>query len=188
MLGGAPARAYVAAYYGSAVAVIDTDANLLLNTIPVFGFPAALGIHPKTAYVYAISNDQAEYPTSGTLFLIDTESAAVSALVSLPGPVNDMALARDGARAYVTDAQAPRVVVFETATWTPISEISVGDRYPADAIAVDADGRYVYVAAWVHVTGGSWYQATLVIDTATDSIVDTLPLAHITALVVVDVP
>jgi hypothetical protein len=86
------------------------------------------------------------------------------------------------------DCWLEQYVVFETATWTPISEISVGDRYPADAIAVDADGRYVYVAAWVHVTGGSWYQATLVIDTATDSIVDTLPLAHITALVVVDVP
>jgi len=181
VLGRVPARAYVASY--GAVGVIDGDANVLLGTIPVFGFPLVLAIHPNDAYVYAVSNNQVQSPTAATLFLIDTGSAAVIAAVPLPGPVHDMVLAPDGALAYVTDARAPQVVVLETATWTPIAEIPVDEAYAPDAIAVAPDGHYVYVAS-----GSSW-QTLSVIDTATRSVVGTLPLPQIIHnLAVVDVP
>lgn len=185
VLGHKLPRAYVA-LDAAGVGVIDTDENALLDTIPVFGFPAALAVNPSDARVYVVSNGwwvPTSYATSATIYLIDTQTAAVSAIVPFSSRLYDLALTPDGALAYVTDAGAPRVFVLETATWTPIAEIPVDSE--AANVAVDPDGRYVYV-------GNGSACTVSVIDNATYSVVDKLGLRDtfdwIRGLAIVDVP
>jgi YVTN family beta-propeller protein len=112
-----------------------------LASIFVGGDPAGVAITPDGSQAY-VTNAR-----GGTVSVIDTGTATVSATVAVgTGPVG-VAITPDGSHAYVTTSEgeptAGTVSVIDTATDTVSATITLGS--PSFGVAITADGIGAYV-------------------------------------------
>ncbi len=153
---------YVGSLTGGPVSVVDAATNTEVTTINIFGGAAGMAVTPNGARIYAAGGSTA-------VKVIDALTNAFSTFIFSSGVIDlpfGIAMAPDGARAYVTNQGSYLVAVIDTASNTVITSIADGNR----GIAVHPDGTRVYAGMDVppqHVT---------VIDTATDTVLKTLTL------------
>jgi YVTN family beta-propeller protein len=118
--------------------VFDTVSRTVTQTIPVDDSPNMLALTPFGDSLYVGH-------LSGALTIITTAANAVSFVV--PGGLdqaNALAISPDGTLAYMTDASAGTVVVFETATRAVVASIPVGGS-PQGVAFTHVNFREAYV-------------------------------------------
>ncbi|HEV2853872.1 MAG TPA: YncE family protein [Thermoanaerobaculia bacterium] len=91
------------------------------------------------------------------------------ALVPLLSPGEDWTLTEDQGKLFVTQPEAGRVAVVETAGWKVLSQVDAGAR--PTRLALQPDGAYL----WVGLDGGSGAAGVAVLDTRTLRVVARIP-------------
>jgi YVTN family beta-propeller protein len=163
-------------YVGTAantVAVIDTETNKVVHTIPLEFPPSSIAVTPNAKYVYVAG----EVPTApfggpGSVAVIDASNDKVVTTISVPYDPVSLVVSRDGTRVYVasgiTNAIPISVSVIDTASNAVRATIDTG-QYGPGGIAISPDGKKLFVPAGGsagEIPGGS----LVVIDTATDNV------------------
>lgn len=118
------ASAFVSLRNFQSVAVIDTEANEVVDLIPVGLHPNNLSMCPDGSLLYVVHEGFSfggQVPTEpidgpfGLVTVIDVQGRSVVERISLEKVAMDVAITPDSAFAYVTDAGG-RVILIETAT------------------------------------------------------------------------
>lgn len=135
---------YVACVNGGAIAIIDTQTELLAGqiTLPTGAHPYSVALSRDGRYLYAPDNFAAR------LFTIDTTTRQVVSETPIGLRAALMARSSDGATLYVTNGASGTVSVLDLAA-DPAhprvrATVAVG-RYP-HGLALTPDGRYLVVA------------------------------------------
>lgn len=147
------------------VSVIDTATNA------VVGMPITVGVEPR-GITFAPNGTRA-YVANGdsdTVSVIDAATRAVTATIAVGGEPRGIAASPDGARVYVANVEdnpfgVDTVSRINTATNTVEPAITVGNE--PRGLAISPDSSRVYVTNFDDGT-------VSVIDTATDTVVDTV--------------
>lgn len=163
-------RIYVANNLGS-VGIIDSDAQMLLGTVPTWPFTTNVAVHPSGDRAYVVSQGA----SVGIVQVLDTATNTITRTIDVHGPAFGVAFSPGGDRAYFThdcwegcEQQAGGVDVLDTVTETVIAHIPVGDT--PRGIVVNAAGTRAYVA-----NSGAQYGGTIsVIGTAANAVIDTI--------------
>jgi YVTN family beta-propeller protein len=155
--------AYVTSEGGGTVSVIDTSTNTVTGTINVGALPTDVAVSPDGTHVYASNY------SSGTVSVIDTATNTATATISVGGNPYGVVVSPDGSHAYVA-TWSGNVEIIDTATNSVTGSIAVG---PAVGVAISADGSRLYVS---HYTASN---TVTVIDTTTDTIVDTINVGNV---------
>jgi YVTN family beta-propeller protein len=133
----AESLAYVADSNSDLVLVIDTQANIVVASIPVGRQPFGVAVAPSGNPLYVANR------VGGTVSVIDTATQMSTGVVSgLNFPTN-LAVTPDGSRVYVTSSGDNTVAVIDTTTNTIVSSINVGVQ--PIGIAITPDGQRAYV-------------------------------------------
>ena len=156
-------RAYVIGGIEEDTITVIRTSNRSVVTIPTAPDFREVVFSPDGSRAYVVSYD-------GTVTVIDVGTDTVDGTYAAGAQAFDLVVAPDGARIYVVnDNDEPdttgSVTAIDTATGAPTT-ITVGDQ-PYGPL-VSSDGRRVYVTNYL---GGS----VSVIDTADDTVVDTVP-------------
>jgi YVTN family beta-propeller protein len=146
------------------VVVIDTSTNLILATIPTGGDGSfRVDANPNGDWVYVANVG------SQDISVIDTATNTVITKIPVGVFASDVAFTPDGSRAYVTGFSLNSVVVIDATTHTVIDTIPI---QLSVSVAVSPGGEFAYVT-----TLGPNLAGTLaVIDTSTNTVVETLAL------------
>jgi len=136
-------RAYVAvpATPGSpmnSVAVIDTDATLVVDTIPVGRRPAGVALDPAAHRAYVTNSD------SNSVSVLDTQRDVVVAGIRVGAFPTGVALDPAVHRAYVANSNGRSVSVIDTRRNVVVATLLAG--FGPVAVAVDPATHRVYVA------------------------------------------
>lgn len=151
---------------GGTVSVIDTSTNGVVATVPVGDQPFGVAISPDGTQAWVVDFG---FVNSSGISIINTSSNTVTATISSPIlAALEAVFSIDGTKAYVTDAGAGKVFVFDTATKALIT--SVTTDY-VDGIAITPDGKHLYVA-------GTTLNRVLVIDTSTNAVTATISVGN----------
>jgi YVTN family beta-propeller protein len=149
------AFAYVTAY-AAMVEVINAATDTFVTSIElpgaVAGYTVAMTPDGRSAYVGSTSK----------VFVIDTESNTVRAVIPGGNIQSAIAFTPDGAVAYVADSGGGSLMVIDTRGNTVTTTVPI---YNPQAVAVSPDARYAYV------TAGNLF----VVDTASNAIVADVP-------------
>lgn len=137
------ATAYLSNTPGNIVSVVDRSTNNVLRTIGGLGEPYRIRASPTGSHVYVTTS-------GGKLHRLTVGSDAVATL-TLGGPLNGLAIDRDGSKLYATNYNGD---LFEVAlsTFTLTRTLTLGG-FP-QSVAIAPDGRTLYVAnesSGVHV-------------------------------------
>jgi YVTN family beta-propeller protein len=175
--------AYVTLSSADQVAVVDIATNAVVGSIPVGSTPQRLAISPDGSRLY-VSN--AGNPNSFSV--VDTTLQTVIATL-VRGSVGGAAVTPDGSRAYIAFGNSgtgtpPTVQVLSTATNQVVSEIDAsslcghnqpppGEPCQLGDVAISPNGARAFVVVGNARGGGLGDLA--VIDTATNTIIDTAP-------------
>jgi YVTN family beta-propeller protein len=160
-------RAFIPGVGDNTVAVVNAATFTTVGSpIPVVPSPFATAITPDGRRLYVTN-------TGGSVSVIDT---ATNALIGSPIMVGQIprgiAITPDGSRAYVTNRGSNTVSVIDLASNAVVGEpIAVG--VSPDGIAISPDGASAYVA-----NSGGAASSVSVIDTRSNSVVTTIPLAN----------
>ena len=160
--GAAAPKAYVGLFKDSAVAVLDTDTDRVVGTIPVPPGPHGLVVTPDGRKVY-VSSDGAS-----TVSVIDTATDRVIGSIEVGATPHGVAISRDGGKVVVSGFGVNQALVIDTATDLVVGRIAVPQPHNA---AVSPDGR----VAWV----GSQAQgaaALVAVDLDKQSVIATVPV------------
>lgn len=162
-------RLYVSCLLSNNVAVIDTVTNTVTTTMPLpahpFASPDGLAVNPVLPRLYAANFLEVAVYDTGTNTLVTSIPVTIN---GNPEQVEGLAVNPAGTRLYATQVFSSIVSVIDTATNLEIATIpNAGSR----GIVVDPTGTRVY-------TGGAGGGGTdvNVIDTSTNTIVDTIPI------------
>jgi YVTN family beta-propeller protein len=131
-------KAYVGLFKDNAVAVIDTDQQRVLSTIPVPKGPHGLAISPDGATVYVSSDGDSR------VSVIDTATDAVRASLSVGTSPHGLAITPDGSTLLVAVFGENAVVFIDTATARITGRLPVASPHN---IAISPDGTRAYAAA-----------------------------------------
>ncbi|MGB3728967.1 MAG: YncE family protein, partial [Thermodesulfobacteriota bacterium] len=101
----------------------------------------------------------------GTVTVMDVSDNSIIDVINTGDRPISTAVTPDGTKVYVPRNGPGRVVVIETSTNTVLTTLNVGGS-PSD-VAITPDGSFAYVS--------DFNNRVLVIDTATDMVVDTIP-------------
>ncbi len=150
------------AYFtGIVLSVIDTAANMVVDTVHFGGIPQGVAVTPdgKHAYVTIPSSPAA-------VAVIATSTNTVEGgtgfdLMGRSGP-KEVAVTPDGKHAYLPNTYFNTVIVIDTATNTVAATIPVGNG--PFGVAISPDGKRAYVT-------NSGDDTVSVIDTATNKVV-----------------
>ncbi|MDB4882864.1 MAG: hypothetical protein JWL95_1630 [Gemmatimonadetes bacterium] len=140
--------AYVSAYYGGGVHVIDVATGKQTSTIPI----------SSNAYRLALSSDEGRLFVStvnGALYAVPTRGLTVTTSVQLGGALQGLALSRSGQTLFVASTQGV-VWRVDPATLAVLSSKPVAGAL--QDVAVSPDERELYVAdeaGLVHVLDAS---------------------------------
>jgi YVTN family beta-propeller protein len=157
---------YVGKYGSNDVAVVDTTTEKVVDTITLDSpMPDSLIVSPDGTKLYVSSGIW-----SRTLTVVDTDTN--EAITAVPLPSSVMAVSPDGKRLYVVADQS--VAVIDTSDYSTVATIPTVDASSIGPIAVSPDGARVYVAMRYDFNQKN---QVLVIDTATDALVDTIQVA-----------
>jgi len=121
----------------SSVAVIDTDAALVVAIIRVGRYPAGVAVDPAAQRAYVTNGDD------GTISVLDTQRNAVVATVQVGSNPGGVAVDPTTHRVYVADSGSATVAVLDSESNAVVTTLRVG-RGP-DAVAVDLTTHHVYV-------------------------------------------
>jgi YVTN family beta-propeller protein len=154
-------RVFVASPFGSLgglsdVSIIDTATDIVAGGI-AFSFPFAIAASPANDRVYVASTRLAQ---------IAVPTGAMGSSVVIGNGLNAIAVAPDGARAYVPSNAADTVSVVDTAAMSVLEAIGVGDLPMGVAIAPNRSPAAGFTSA---AAGG----ATAVFDARSSSDPDT---------------
>lgn len=166
------ARAYVTLRTNKVLA-IDTATRTVAATITTGGQPGAIALTPDGTRAYAMDM------TAQSLFALDTRHDALLAaipvgIVARPILAPSVAVARDGAHAYVTNATSDddHLLIVDTATNRIVKDQFL-PVHPA-GVAASPDGTRVYVLGCkLSCIDGT----LLTLDATTAAVTATLPLA-----------
>lgn len=183
-------QVYVCNYGTNDISIIDTVSGAVVATLPLSLSPpdeksrpgdapspqdpplpprGPLGIafNPSGTRVYVADN------ISGHMTIIDaTTQTVVGSVISGSYPYG-VAVNPSGNLVYVTNSGENTVSVIDTATQALLKKVEVGSR--PFGIAVNPDGTRVYVAN----NGSSAKSTVSVIDTATNTVITNIEVAHI---------
>jgi len=172
-------HAYVTNRRDGTVSVIDTETHTELTTVPVQYHPANVAITPDGSRAY-VTNFGDPLPIPGTtVSVIDTDPSSLTfnTVVATipgvgPGPLG-VAVTPDGAHVYVVNVLVGTVSVIDTDPSSPtfntvVATVAVGPG--PRAVAITPDGDHAYVTNFFNNTAS-------VIETATNMVVDTVPVA-----------
>jgi len=148
---------WVANAYGSGVSVIDTATNAVVATVPVGVGPSAIAFSPDGSRAYVTL-------ATDSLAVVDTATRTVITTVPVGHSPHAVEVLPDGSRIYVADSVGG-VRVVDATTLTVVATIAIGGV--PQSLAVHPDGTRVYVGTQSFVA---------MIDTATDTVVDTAAL------------
>ena len=122
---------------GSAVAVVDTRAYRVLQTIAVQGSIGDIAVHRDGRRIFATCWDDAR---GGVLTVLDTAAGRVLKTLAVDGLPTQIALT--ASLAYV--ANGDTITVLDIATCRILDTIELGR--PVSCLAVNADGTRLYIA------------------------------------------
>ncbi|MBS1524807.1 MAG: beta-propeller fold lactonase family protein [Bacteroidetes bacterium] len=155
-------EAFIAGFNGNSVAVINTETNKIIATIPVGKSPLAVVASPDGARAYAL--DANSYDVS----VINTATNTVIATIPVGQVPQDAAVSPDSKTVYVINGGENSISVIDAATNTVKSTITI-DSYPS-RIAISPDGSKLYV------TYGQDGSVVSVVSTATGALVTDVPV------------
>jgi YVTN family beta-propeller protein len=148
---------WVANAGASVVSVIDTATNTVVGTVPVGLGPHGIAFSPDGSRAYVTLIDD-------TMAVVDTATRTVITSIPVGHSPHAVEVLPDGSKIYVADSvQSIRVV--DAASLTVVKTIPIGRS--VGSLAVHFDGTRVYAGTQSYVA---------VIDTATDTVVDTAEL------------
>jgi len=165
----------------STVLVINAATGTVENTLSGFYAPFGLAVSSDNTRLY-VSSDNAG---TGVKVFDITNNYALIATIPENTETAGLALTPDGSKLYITNYGGGQfgntIQVYDTATDTLTKTIQVGDN-PIE-IVMSPDGTRAYVLNtfyWAGGNNGSPDATVSVIDTATDSVIDTVDagLAH----------
>ena len=156
--------AYTSNEGGNTVSVIDTASNSIIKTISVGTSPTMLAISADGAHVYV------DNYSSGTVSIIDTANNSVTNTIAVGGHPFGIIISPDGTQAYIANENG-FVSVIDTANNSV--ERTINTDGSAVGIALSHDGTYLYVTHY----GSS--STVSVIDTTSDTIVDTIHVGYV---------
>jgi YVTN family beta-propeller protein len=133
-----PAKAYVGLFKDNAVAVVDTQTNGVLRTIPIPPGPHGLVVTPDGRKVY-VSSDGAS-----TVSVIDTATDHVVGSIEVGPTPHGLAIAPDGSKVLVSGFGANQSMTIDTATDRIVGRVPVAQPHNS---AISPDGRTAYVGS-----------------------------------------
>ena len=149
---------YVTRPLDNTLSVVDIASRTVTTNISLYGWPASMSLFSSQVYA-------ANRVSSGLVSVVDAVTNASLSPLRVHGSPTDIAVAPDGASAYVTSSGANCVSVIDVPHGTVPESIRVADR--PGAVAVSPNGRLVYVAS-------SGSDTISVIDVATNTLVGTI--------------
>jgi YVTN family beta-propeller protein len=175
-----PAKAttfgYVVNAVDNTVSVIDTASNAVVATIPVGTLPVGVATTPDGTRAYVTNAGD------NTVSVIDTAKNTVMATIPVVGEPQSIAITPDGKHGYITNVFDNTVSVIDTAKNTVVAKIPVGDEPSGIAITPDANhspehdnGSRRPLAYVTNVLDNT----VSVIDTASNTVVDTIPVGDV---------
>jgi YVTN family beta-propeller protein len=129
-------KLYVGLFKDNAVAVVDTETNRVLATIPVPRGPHGLVVTPDGRKLYVSSDGDS------SVSVIDTASDRVVATVDVGANPHGLAMAPDGKLVLVSAWGSNQALFLDTATDRVIGRVPVAQAHNG---TISADGR----SAWV---------------------------------------
>ena len=140
---GATGRIYVSSPATNALAEYDLAKRTFIRELPVPGEPAGLAVSPdgRTLWISTGSND-----TGGTIVVIDAQSGATRARLSVPGHARRLAFTANGARVVATDVGAHVLLVFDATDQREVGRVGLGDDAAPSGVACDPGLPTCYVA------------------------------------------
>jgi len=159
-------------YRGNRVEVVAWPSLEPLGEISTGGYkPQAITFHPTRPRAYVVGSPQVDGEPDaswadrpGAITVIDTEAQAVVGEVGTGNTPLDPAVSPDGATLYVANANSASVTVFDTESDTVRKTIPLGSA--PISVAFAPDGSVAFVSG----------QPIAVIDTATDTAIDSIPI------------
>ena len=156
-------KLYVCNSGTNTVSVISTSTNSVTATVPVGAYPYGIAISPDGSTVYVANLDDT------SLSVISTASNNVTADINVGPSPRCVSAGPDGSRVYVSNAIAHAVYVINTSNNTITDTINA---YHVTGVSVSPDGGLLYVVC---------SDTTSVINTATNTVLTTIPLVGTTA-------
>lgn len=149
---------------GDYVSLINPATNKVVGTIKGIEVNHGAAVSPDGTRLY-ISNE-----AESTLDVVDGKTLAVTKHIPLSGHPNNIGIAKDGKKVYVSISQAPGAVdVVDTATQQKVNSISVEGA--VHNTYVTPDGKFV-------VAGSIAGRKISVIDADTEQVVWTVPFEN----------
>jgi len=163
---------YVANSGSNTVSVIDTSINSVMATVPVGEYPLGIVINSSGTRVY-VSNYR-----SDSISVIDTGTNSVINTVVVGRSPYGVAINSSGTRVYVANRDSDNVSVIDTSTNTVIATVTTGtgEIFSLWGIAINPSGKYIYVTK--HKQSDTSANSVSVIDTMTNSVVDTVAVGN----------
>jgi len=150
---------------GHEVVIIDMEAEKIVGSIDVSPYRAPHGIQIDAAGTIYVSSD-----LDRKLLVIDPKARTVTKAIDTEGTTHWIGILPNGSKIYATNKNdGPFVSVIDLKTGTMINKVQVPGG--TQGVAVSPDGKRVIIMASAEPTA-------LVIDPATDTIVDRLTLAN----------
>ena len=131
-------KAYIGLFQDNAVAVLDSAAGRVLETIPVPAGPHGLVITPDGRRVYVSSDGDS------TVSVIDTATDRIVDTINVGDTPHGLGITPDGSRVLVTSFGTNRVLAIDTAGDQVAWQAPVPQPHN---VAITADGRTAYVAS-----------------------------------------
>ena len=158
----APIKAYVGLFKDNAVAVLDTDTNRVIKTIPVPAGPHGLVITPDGRRVY-VSSDGAS-----NVSVIDTATDTIKTSIEVGKTPHGLAVTPDAKTVLVAGFGTNQLTFIDTAANAVSGNAPVANPHN---IAISPDGKRAYVASQDPAA-----PALVVVDIATRAVTGRVPL------------
>lgn len=160
--------AYNADPFNIDVAVIDTQTDSRLATIPMPGAPGPIVLTGDEAHAYVGLN-------SSVVAVIDTNTNAVTGQIVANGLVYSLAASRTTPRIYI--GSEGMVELIDTTTNSPINTVWLPVNLKVIAITPSPDGSRLYLCGRDDLNGGAGY--LLIFDVSNSTFIGPVPLGGV---------
>ena len=142
------ARVYASSYRTGEVLVLDAASRAVVTRIPVRPRPAKLELTKDESRLYVLSLcDSTDCRINGaSITVVDTATNSVPNAVALSYDAQDLVVAPDGSKLYVSDFGTSTVYVYDASNLGVLGSVYVPDG--ATVLAHHPDGSRIYVSPW----------------------------------------
>lgn len=159
-------RVYVASQNAHSMIVIDALTDAVIGTLALASDPFGLAVTPDGSQIYVTLSG------IDAIAIVDAQSFAVVDTIDVGITPRAIAFTPDGGKAYIANQNGWSVSVVDTQENSVIQTLPAGGF--ALASAVNPAGTHAYIA----VSGAGTAAGLIVIDTATDAIVTSIPVGE----------